>query len=218
MFATVRASAPASSAARFLGGPGDKPNVRNQRRELDPKGSLGGFSGGPDHLGYQSGVAPELHTSLLDVGAGNIEFVASKALGTLQDPDHFDVVLNGATEDVGYDRRIEFLQYREFFGYEGPDPHILEADGIEHAGGGREEPGSGGTFDGFPGKALCNEAAEAVQVNEVGEFEAVTKGSTGGENRITQAQRANFYAEVNGTCGTHFVERITRSRYHPRKI
>jgi hypothetical protein len=41
----------------------------------------------------------------------------------------------------------------------------------------------------------------------VGEFEAITEGSTGGENRIPQAHRANFYAEVNGASGAHFVEK-----------
>jgi hypothetical protein len=42
----------------------------------------------------------------------------------------------------------------------------------------------------------------------VGKFEAVTEGSTGSENRIPQAQRANFYAEINSASGTHFVQRI----------
>jgi len=40
----------------------------------------------------------------------------------------------------------------------------------------------------------------------VGKFEAVAEGSTGCENRIPQAQRANFYAEVNGASGTHFAK------------
>jgi hypothetical protein len=39
----------------------------------------------------------------------------------------------------------------------------------------------------------------------VGKFEAITEGSTGSENRIPQAQRANFYAEVNGASGAHCV-------------
>jgi len=65
----------------------------------------------------------------------------------------------------------------------------------------------GGAFDGFAGKALGDEASKAVQVNEVGEFEAVTESSTGGENRIPQAQRANFYAEVNGASGAHFTQK-----------
>ena len=41
----------------------------------------------------------------------------------------------------------------------------------------------------------------------MGEFEAVTEGSTGSENRIPQAQRANLYAEINGASGTHFVQK-----------
>jgi hypothetical protein len=89
----------------------------------------------------------------------------------------------------------------------------LEADGIEHPGGGGVEAGSGGTFDGFAGKSLGDEASKAVQVDEVGKFEAVTEGSTGGENRIPQAQRANFYAEVNGASGAHFVEKDNTNAY-----
>jgi hypothetical protein len=82
----------------------------------------------------------------------------------------------------------------------------LEADGVEHPRRGLAKPGGGGAFDGFHGKTFGNETAETVQVHEVGKFEAVTEGSTGRENRIPQAQRANFYAEVNGASGTHFVE------------
>ena len=77
------------------------------------------------------------------------------------------------------------------------------------------EPWGGGAFDGFAGKALGDEAAEVVEVNEVGEFEGVTEGSTGGENRIPQAHRANFYAEVSGASGAHFGKRIPRSCAYP---
>jgi hypothetical protein len=83
----------------------------------------------------------------------------------------------------------------------------LEADGIEHAGGGREEAGSGGAFDGFAGEALGDKASETVEVNKVGEFEAVAEGAAGRENRIPQAQCANFYAEVNNASGAHFAEK-----------
>src|SRR5882762_1745613 len=62
-------------------------------------------------------------------------------------------------------------------------------------------------------ETLGDEAAEAVQVNEVGEFKAVTKGSAGGENRVPQAQRANFYAEINGASGTHFAQKDTTKRF-----
>jgi hypothetical protein len=171
---------------------------------------MGGHSpGGPDDLGYQGRVTPELHPPPLDVGAGDVQFIAGKARGVLEDPDHLDVVLKGITEDVGDDRRIEISQYREFFGYEGPDPYILEPDGIEHSGRGGVETRGWGTFNGFAGETLGDEASEAVEVHEMGKFEAVTEGSTGGENRIPQAQRANFYAEVNGASGAHFAEKNT---------
>jgi hypothetical protein len=53
----------------------------------------------------------------------------------------------------------------------------------------------------------------------VGKFEAVTECSAGRENRIPQAQRANSYAEVNGSSGTHFVEENnTKPGRAPRKI
>jgi len=46
----------------------------------------------------------------------------------------------------------------------------LEADGVEHPRGGFAKPGSGSAFDGFAGKTFGNEAAEAIQVHEVGKF------------------------------------------------
>ena len=202
-----------------FGGTGNKSNVCNEWGELDPKGALwGGLSGGSDYLGYLGGVVAELHAPLFDVGAGDIELVPGESLGILEDLDHLDIVFDGIAENVGDDRRIEFSQYREFFGYEGADPHILETDSVEHPGRGGVKAGSRGAFDRFAGKTLGDEASEAVQVNEVGEFEAVTEGSTGGKNRIPQAQRANFYAEVNGASGAHFVQRISRSHSHSSQI
>ena len=83
---------------------------------------------------------------------------------------------------------------------------------IEHAGRGGVEAGCGGTFHRFAGEALGDETAEAVQVDQVGEFEAITERSAGGKDRIPQAQRANSYTQINRLCCTHIVERISRSR------
>src|SRR5579863_7414353 len=50
----------------------------------------------------------------------------------------------------------------------------------------------------------------------MGEFEAVSEGSAGGKNGISQAQGADGYAQVNvgrgtaargGVCGAHFAEK-----------
>ena len=145
-----------------------------------------------------------MHSASFDVGAGDVQLVRSQPFGVLQNADHFDIVFEGIAKDVGDDGRIEFSQYREFFGDERADPDVLESDGVEHPGRGFTEPRGRGAFDRFFRKAFGNEAAEAVQVHEVGKFEAVAEGSTGCENRIPQAQRANFYAEVNGASGVHF--------------
>src|SRR5712691_12748359 len=120
------------------------------------------------------------------------------AFRVFQDLDHLDVALHGVSKDVSDNGRIVFSQYWEFFGNEGPDPHILKPDGVQHAGRGFTQPGAGGAFHRFPGEAFGDEAAETIQVNKVGEFKAVTEGSAGRENRIPQAQRANLYAEVHG--------------------
>src|SRR5260370_42332745 len=113
-------------------------------------------------------VGAELHPPLLDVWAGDVEFISGQTLGILKDPDHLHIVLKGIAEDVGNDCRIEISQYREFFGDEGSDPHVLEPDGIQHSGRGWVETGGGGAFDGFAGKALGDEASEAGPINEVG--------------------------------------------------
>src|SRR6266852_1119067 len=74
--------------ACVLSCPGNESNVRNQWRKLDPKRAPGGsLTGQCDNFRGQRGVAAELHTSLLNVGAGDIEFVGGEALGVLEDPD-----------------------------------------------------------------------------------------------------------------------------------
>jgi hypothetical protein len=188
--------------------PGNKSNVCNKRRELDPEGPLRcGLPGGPNHLGCQGRVAAELHAPFLDVGTGDVQLISCQPLGVLQDADHLDIVFEGIAEDVGDDRRIKLSQYREFFGNERANPHILESHGVEHPGRGLAQPGGGGTLDGFSGQAFGNEAAETVEVNEVGKFEAVTESSAGRENRIPQAQRADIYAKVDGDRGSHFAQK-----------
>jgi len=63
-------------------------------------------------------------------------------------------------------------------------------------------------LDWFEGKAFDDEAAETVQINEMGELSAVTKCAAGSENGIPQAQGANLYAEIDSVCGTHFGQSL----------
>jgi hypothetical protein len=54
-------------------------------------------------------------------------------------------------------------------------------------------------------EAFDDNAAETIQVNQVGEFDAVAKGAAGSEDRIREAQRADVHAQVNCTRLGHFV-------------
>ncbi len=47
--------------------------------------------------------------------------------------------------------------------------------------------------------ALDDDAAEAVQVQQMGEFSAVSKRTAGGDNRIGETHGANFYS--GSICG-----------------
>src|SRR5271165_5338236 len=91
--------------------PGDKPNVCNERRELDPERALGrSLPGRLDDLGHKPGIAAELHPPLLHVGAGDVELISPDPLVIFEDLDDLDVVVQGVPEDIGDHRRIEFSQ------------------------------------------------------------------------------------------------------------
>src|SRR6266852_7547123 len=187
---------------------GYKSNICNQRRELHPERSLSGPSGCPNDLRDHNGVTPKLHPSFLHIGAGDVQLVPGQPIGIFQDLDDLGVVLHGVAKYIGNDRRIKFSQYREFFGHECPNPYVLEPHGIQHPRWGLTKPRPRSTFHRFAGETFGDEAAEGVQIYKVGKFEAVSEGSTGGENGIPQAQRANLHAQVNSVRGTHFAESL----------
>ena len=83
----------------------------------------------------------------------------------------------------------------------------MEPDGVQHSGWGLAKAGCRCAFHGFPGQAFHDYAAKAVEVYQVGKFDAVTEGSARCENGIPQAHRADFYGQVNGDCGGHFAQK-----------
>jgi len=163
----------------------------------------GGAAGGTDYLCYKSRIAAELHATFFDVGAGDVEFVGGDAFGVFEALDYLDVVIEAVAEDVDDEMGVVFSQQWKLGFEERLDADVLQADGVEHAGGSFAETGSGGAFDGFEGEALGDEAAEAVEVDEMSEFEAVAEGAATGEDRISEAQGANLDGEVNTVGGSH---------------
>ena len=70
---------------------------------------------------------------------------------------------------------------------------VLQAHSVEHARRSFGHSGVGVALARGKSGTLDYESAKAVKVYKVGEFLAVTKGARGGEHRILQLQRAQFY-------------------------
>jgi hypothetical protein len=81
----------------------------------------------------------------------------------------------------------------------------LEPHSVKHPGGSLAKARGGGTFHGFAGESFDDNAAETIEVNQVGKFDAVAEGSAGYENGIPKAHRANLHGQINGDCGGHFA-------------
>ena len=71
------------------------------------------------------------------VRAGYVDFIRRYALALIEDFNRLLVIGAGVAEDVGeHDDVFLLTQRREFFGKECGRADILQADGIQHSGGG----------------------------------------------------------------------------------
>ncbi len=57
--------------------------------------------------------------------------------------------------------------------------------------------GAGAPFIGWIEKPFDNESAEAVQIHDIGELNAIAEGAAGGENWVFEVNGANADLEVN---------------------
>ncbi len=62
---------------------------------------------------------------------------------------------------------------------------------------GLADAGGGGSGHWLEGEALYDDAAEAVQVDEVGELDAVAEGAAGSNDRVLESNGTDADAEVN---------------------
>ena len=132
--------------------------------ELDHEGATGGALGAGDELVEERGVRAEDHAAMAGVGAAGVELVHGDAGGVVEGADDFKAIFDGEAEDVGDDDDVfDVLELGEFFGDEGADAHVLEADGVDHAGGGFDDAGRGVSSHGLAGEALGDEGADVVE-------------------------------------------------------
>ena len=78
------------------------------------------------------------------------------------------------------------------FGAEFLHAAVLQTHGVEHARRGLDHAGVGVALAVGAGGALDDEAAEAVEVYEVGELLAVAEGAAGGHHGVLQREVMDF--------------------------
>ena len=66
------------------------------------------------------------------------------------------------------------------------DADVLQADGVQHAGGGLDDAGRGVAGHGFAGEAFDDQAADAVERDDVFKLDAIAEGSAGGDDRVAE--------------------------------
>jgi hypothetical protein len=98
---------------------------------------------------------------------------------------------------------VVFSQQWKFGFDENFDADVLQANRVEHSGRSVAKPRSWRPFDGLQRNSFGDETAEAVQIHQMGELQAVAEGSAGGNDGISEAQSANLYAEVNAVGRIH---------------
>src|SRR5207245_11179558 len=88
---------------------GNKPNICNQRGELDPQWTPGSyFPGRAYDLSQKGGVVTELHATSLYIWAGDIEFIGGQPLSVFQDAKDLAVGSNPVSKAGGEHGGLRF--------------------------------------------------------------------------------------------------------------
>ena len=66
------------------------------------------------------------------------------------------------------------------------DADVLQADGVQHAGGGLDDARGGVAGHGLQRDALGDEAADPLQLDDLFKFDAVAKGAAGGDDWVDE--------------------------------
>lgn len=119
---------------------------------------------------------------------------------------------------IGDDGGVVPPELGELLGNKGSNAYVLETDSVDHAAGRFAHPRGGCPGHGLERQPLDHDSTQPVQIHQVGELDAVTKGATGRNNGIFEAKGPYVNSEVNrrGPFGdayrlgrTHFPESNT---------
>jgi len=134
---------------------------------------------------------------MVDIWAGDVQFVGGYTLGGFQYADYLAVFSHCAAKDVSDDRRLVLAKQGKLLGHEGTYANVLQTHGVEQATRSLAKARSGRAFHGLDGKAFDDDSAESVQIHQMGELDSVAKGAAGGDDRVGKKECTDTDAEVN---------------------
>src|SRR5580698_2604445 len=189
--------------AGFLGHVSHLRDAGDVRRELHDQRAFGSAAGKGDDFVERAGITAELDSSVGGVGTGNVQFVGGDAFAFIEDLDGALVIFAGIAEDVGENDDVRNIaELGQFFIDESASANVLQADGVEHAGGGLIQAGRGIASHGFFGQSLNHEAAELAEMDDVLELDAVAESSAGGDDGILELDAAEIHTQVRSACAS----------------
>ena len=145
---------------------------------------------------HELGVGAEIDAAR-DVGAGDVEFDGGDAGEAVEPGRHADELLVRAAGDADDDRHAERGEIRQVVRDEGLDAVVIEADRVEHAGGG---------FDRSPRRVagprllrdrLGQNAAQPAEIDQAFHLAGVAERARGDQDRIRQPQSAKLDGEID---------------------
>mgnify|MGYP001693751012 CR=1 FL=1 len=167
-------------------------------RELDDQRLFRGLAAGGNDARGAGRISAEGDATVFDVRARDVDFQAGDFGQCVEARRHFRVFADIVSEKVGDAGRINAADERQLFFDKGIDADVLQADGVEHAGGrfGRARRRIAGTW--ARRQSLGDVGADFMQVDVVGEFLAVAEGAGSGHHRIAQADAGEIDGHVEG--------------------
>jgi hypothetical protein len=185
----------------LLGGLGHGGNGGDIGRQLHNEGTLGAGFGARDQIEEQVHIGAEGDAAVAGVGAGGIEFVGGDAFRLVEAIDDGEIVVDFVAEDIDDDPAAWVsAQGRQLLREELFDADVLEPDGVDHAGGGFYEARGLVAGHGLARDAFSDKATDFPEVDDLLEFNAVTKGAAGGNDRVDQVEAAEANAHVRLHC------------------
>ena len=150
------------------------------------------------HRGDAFRVGAEAHAAAMHIGAAHVELDDLHLLLGVDAAAGLGVFLHRETADVGHDRApVDGSHLRQFLGDHAVDSGILEADGVEDAGGAFRHARQFVAEAGMKRGPLEGDGAEDVDVIPVGHLVAIAEAAAGGDHRVFESEVAEAGGQVD---------------------